>query len=55
MDFTEEIIMQVLNLDNKTYRKILDLIDTYPDYEVEKLADEYVRITSSDSADTGEN
>ena len=55
MNFTGEIIMQVLSLDNETYRNILDLINTYPDYTVDELVDEYVRVTSSDSPDTGDN
>ena len=55
MNFTGKIIMQVLSLDNETYRNILDLINTYPDYTVDELVDEYVRVTSSDSPDTGDN
>ena len=48
-------IMKFLNIPEETYLNILNLINTYPDYTVDELADEYVKIISSDSADNGDN
>ena len=48
-------IMKFLNIPEETYLNILNLINKYPDYTVDELADEYVKIISSDSADNGDN
>ena len=51
----KEQIMKFLNLTEETYLGIFNLVNTYPDYTVDELADEYVKNTLSDSADAGEN
>ena len=51
----KEQIMKFLNLTEETYLGIFNLVNTYPDYTVDELADEYVKIISSDSADNGDN
>ena len=47
MDFTEEIIMQVLSIDNETYRNISNLINTYPNSTVDELVEECLKINLS--------
>ncbi|MEE1007587.1 MAG: hypothetical protein UH963_00330 [Agathobacter sp.] len=54
-DLSKDQIMKFLNIPEETYLNILNLINTYPDYTVDELADEYVKIISSDSADNGDN
>ena len=54
-DLSKDQIMKFLNIPEETYLNILNLINKYPDYTVDELADEYVKIISSDSADNGDN
>ena len=54
-DLSKDQIMKFLNIPEETYLNILNLINKYPDYKVDELADEYVKIISSDSADNGDN
>ena len=54
-NLSKDQIMKFLNIPEETYLNILNLINTYPDYTVDELADEYVKIISSDSADNGDN
>ena len=43
----QEQIMKFLNLSEKTYLNIVNLIKDYPEYTVAELADEYLKITGS--------
>ena len=54
-NLSKDQIMKFLNIPEETYLNILNLINKYPDYTVDELADEYVKIISSDSADNGDN